>query len=190
MATSQKTFCFLAGQLALMLVMTIPAKDVFALNLLTVKAPIHYECQTTLSGGLWHYEKTGEWKSGKVLPNHQKYPMVLERFDTTQGRRKKDCVEEERRTGGYKTKDRDFCLTFIFPMREAGQFMERTSYCMITSNSYLGENHAIECQLGRLFFDSDRLYGIKADDVSIASLGMMRAYPISVDKFSCVRLDR
>ena len=65
MATSQKTFGFLAAQLALMLVMTIPAKDVFALNLLTVKAPIHYECQTTLSGGLWQDEKTGEWKSGK-----------------------------------------------------------------------------------------------------------------------------
>jgi hypothetical protein len=38
MATSQKTFGFLAAQLALMLVMTIPAKDVFALNLLELKA--------------------------------------------------------------------------------------------------------------------------------------------------------
>lgn len=174
-----------------MLVMTIATKDAFALNLLTVKASIHYECQTTLSGGLWQDEKTGEWMSGKVLPNRQKHPMVLERFDATQGKRKKDCAQEEERTGGHKTKGRDFCLTFIYPMREAGQFMERTRYCMITAKSSFQEQyHAIECPLGRLFFDSDRLYGIEADDVSIASLGMMSTYPIFVDKFSCVRLDR
>ena len=188
MATSQKTFGFLAGQLALMLVMTIPAKDAFALNLLTVKAPIHYECQDTLSGGVWKDEKTGEWMSGKVIPHPEKYRMVLERLDDTKGQRKKNCLQEERQTGGNKFKNSDFCLTFKFS-RTAGQAFEETRYCMITSSSDIagGYNNLI-CPLGRTFFDSDRLYGVQTDSPEFVELSP--ELTVTAKKFSCSRLDR
>ena len=188
MATSQKTFGFLAGQLALMLVMTIPAKDAFALNLLTVKAPIHYECQTTLSGGIWQDEKTGEWMSGKVIPHPEKYRIVLERFNDTIGHRKKNCLQEEKRTGGNKYENSDFCLTFK-STRTAGQAFEETRYCMITSSSDIagGYNNLI-CPLGRTFFDSDRLYGVKTDSPEFVELSP--ELTVTAKKFSCSRLDR
>jgi hypothetical protein len=171
-----------------MLVMTIPAKDVFALNLLTVKAPIHYECQTALSGGVWKDEKTGEWMSGKVIPYPEKYRMVLERFDETQGQRKENCRQEERRTGGNKFKNSDFCLTFKFS-RTAAQALEETHYCMITpSSSITGDNNNLICPWGRTFFDSDRLYGVRTDSPEFVELSPELS--VTAKKFSCSRLDR
>lgn len=183
MATPQKFVRLVVGMSASVLVMTIPAKDVFALNLLTVKAPIHYECQTTLSGGVWQDEKTGEWMSGKVIPHPGKYRMVLEHFDDTKGQRKKNCLQEERRTGGNKYKNSDFCLTFKFNR------FEETRYCMITSSSDLagGYNNLI-CPLGRTFFDSDRLYGIQTDNPEFVELSP--ELTVTAKKFSCSRLDR
>ena len=145
--------------------------------------PIHYECQTTLSGGIWQDEKTGEWMSGKVIPHSGKYRMVLERFDDTRGQRKTNCLQEERRTGGLKFKNTDFCLTFKF------NGFEETRYCMITSSSDLagGYNNLI-CPLGRTFFDSDRLYGVQTDSPEFVELSP--ELTVTAKKFSCSRLDR
>lgn len=188
MKTPQKTFDLLAGQLALMLVMTIPAKDAVALNLLMVKAPIQYECQTTLSGGLWQDEKTGEWVSGKVIPHPEKYRIILERFDDTGGQRKKNCQEEERRTGGNKFKNSEFCLTFKFS-RTAGQAFEETRYCMITPSSFItGDNNNLICPWGRTFFDTDRLYGVQTDSPEFVEPSPKLT--VTAKKFSCSRLDR
>jgi len=182
MATPKKIVRPLVGLSASVLAMTFLANDGFALNLKEAKTPIHYECQTTLSGGLWQDEKTGEWMSGKVLPHSEKYRMTLERFDDTKGQRKKDCLEEEKRTGGPKYKNTDFCLTF-----KASR--EETRYCMITaSSSVAGGYNNFLCPLGRIFFDSDRLYGVKTDSPEFVELSPGLATTAS--KFSCSRLDR
>lgn len=160
---------------------TIP-RSLHALDLKAAKGPIQYECHTTLSGGLWQDKKTGEWMSGKVIPHPGKYRMILERFDDTLGQRKKDCLQEERRTGGLKYKDTDFCLTF-----KASR--EETRYCMITaSSSLVGEYSNLICPLGRIFFDSDRLYGVRTDSPEFVELSPELTTVAS--KFSCLRLDR
>jgi hypothetical protein len=156
--------------------------SVAAIDLKVVNAPIHYECKTTLSGGLWQDKKTGEWMSGKVIPHPEKYRMILERFDDTEGRRKKDCQQEERRTGGLKYKDTDFCLTF-----KASR--EETRYCIITgSSSVAGDYNNLICPLGRIFFDSDRLYGVRTDSPEFVELSP--ELTTAASKFSCLRLDR
>jgi hypothetical protein len=160
---------------------TIP-RSLHALDLKTAKGPIQYECQTTLSGGLWQDRKTGEWMSGKVIPNPEKYRMILERFDDIGGQRKKDCQQEEKRTGGLKYKDTDFCLTFTVSREE-------TRYCMITaSSSASGEYNNLICPLGRIFFDSDRLFGVRTDSPEFVELSP--GLTTTASKFSCSRLDR
>lgn len=179
---------FFIPKLSTLLVLTTP-QTVFALNLKEAKTPIQYECQTTLSGGLWQDMKTGEWMSGKVIPHPEKYRMVLERFDHTKDKRKADCTSEERRTGGNKQKGEEFCMTFVYT--SGGQKIEDTRYCMATvMSSYKGEYSTLNCPLGRVFFDSDRLYGIKTDSPEFVELGMMRNQSVGASKFNCLRLDR
>jgi hypothetical protein len=174
------------GSLTL-LALTAPP-SVFALNLKEAKTPIHYECQTTHSGGVWKDEKTGEWMSGKVAPHTGKYRLVLERFDDTKGQRKNNCLEEERRTGGNKFKNSDFCLTFSFS-RVAGQPFDETRYCMITSSSAVtGDSNNLICPWGRIFFDSDGLYGVRTDSPEFVELSP--ELTVTAKKFSCSRLDR
>lgn len=117
-----------------------------------------------------------------------KYRMVLEHFDDTKGQRKKNCLQEEKRTGGNKYENSDFCLTFK-STRTAGQAFEETRYCMITSSSDIagGYNNLI-CPLGRTFFDSDRLYGVKTDSPEFVELSP--ELTVTAKKFSCSRLDR
>ena len=169
-------------------VMLVPVSGQ-AIDLKAAKAPIQYECQTTLSGGLWQDKKTGEWVSGKVIPRPEKYRMVLERFDDTKDKRKADCTSEERRTGGNKQKGEEFCMTFVYT--SGSQRIEDTRYCMVTGmSSVKGEFSALNCPLGRVFFDSDRLYGIKTDSPEFVELGMMRGQSVGSSKFNCLRLDR
>jgi hypothetical protein len=170
-----------------LLAVTAPL-SAFALNLKEAKTPMHYECQTTLAGGVWKDEKTGEWMSGKVIPYPEKYRMVLERFDDTNGQRKKNCLQEERRTGGNKSRNSDFCLTEI-RYGEISGVVEDTRYCMITpSSSITGENNNLICPWGRTFFDSDRLYGVKTDSPEFVELSP--GLTVTANKFSCLRLDR
>lgn len=160
-----------------------------AIDLKEAKAPNQYECQTTLSGGLWQDEKTGEWMSGKVIPHPAKYRMILERFDDTKDKRKADCTSEERRTGGNKQKGEEFCMTFVYT--SGSQKIEDTRYCMVTfMSSSKGEYNSLNCPLGRVFFDSDRLYGIKTDSPEFVELRMMRDHSVGASKFNCLRLDR
>ena len=162
--------------------------SVSALNLKEAKVPIHYECQTTLSGGLWQDEKTGEWMSGKVIPHPERYRMIIERLDDTQGQKKKNCREEEGRTGGSKYKNSEFCLTFKFS-RTAGRAFEETRYCMITSlSSVAGDNNNLICPWGRTFFDTDRLYGVETDSPEFVELSP--ELTVTAQKFSCLRLDQ
>ena len=189
MATPRKIVRLRLGLSTSVLAMTFLANDGFALNLKEAKTPIHYECQTTLSGGLWQDEKTGEWMSGKVIPHPGKYRMVLERFDNTKGKRKVDCTSEERRTGGTKLKAEDFCMTFVYS-GERGS-IEETRYCMITAySSARGDHSSLDCPLGRKFFDSDRLYGVKTDSPEFVGSGWDIGRTVTADKFSCLRLDR
>lgn len=185
-------------ELLILLIRTIPIlvattltaqPSALALDLKAARTPIHYECQTTLSGGLWREEKTGEWMSGKVVPHPEKYRMLLQSFNDTKDKRRADCASEERRTGGNKSKDEEFCMTFVFT--NGSQKIEDTRYCMITAvSSSKGDNSALNCPLGRVFFDSDRLYGVKTDSPEYVEFGMTRHHPITADKFSCIRLDR
>jgi len=159
-----------------------------AIDLKAAKAPLHYECQTTLSGGLIKNE-TGNWTSGSLKPHSDKYRIILERFDDTRGKRKKDCTSEERRTGGIKPRGEDFCMTFEYT--NGNQKIEETRYCTITSISSMRQEFgSLICPLGSVFFDSDRLYGIQTDSPEFVELGMAVGRSVTADKFSCLRLDR
>lgn len=171
-----------------LLLVTFFATQSEALDLMSFKTPIHYECRHVLAGGIWIDEKTGTFKSGAVQPAHNDtFRVVVERLLSTKGQRLKLCEGEKSQTGGYKLKEREFCVTKIYQGR--GSNTERTHYCEITGESALANtNHSLQCYLARIYLDTDKRFGVSTD--SLDAIAMNLPFPTTINKFDCTRLDR